>query len=60
MNRTSAAEEQRALFVAQALEARAEMIRTGKGYMASEAHEYIRQLTQGKKPLKPRAKPWRS
>jgi len=56
----ASAEERRAAFVAGALDARAETVRTGKGYKASEVHEFLKQRTQGKKAIKPRVKSWRS
>jgi hypothetical protein len=56
----ASAEERRAGFITEALEARAETIRSGKGYKASEAHEFLKRRVQGKKAVKPRAKSWHS
>ncbi|MFP5305031.1 MAG: hypothetical protein ACLGI7_04295 [Gammaproteobacteria bacterium] len=54
------AAERRAALVADALAAEAEFLRTGKGYDASEVHEYIRSRAQGKKAARPKAKSWRT
>ncbi len=54
------AEEKRAAFLSDAASSRAETIRSGKGYPASEVHAYIRARAQGKVASKPKAKSWRS
>jgi len=54
------AAERRAVFVADALAAEADFLRTGKGYDASEVHEYIRLRAHGKKAVRPKAKSWRA
>ena len=56
----ASAEERRAAFVAQAVEARAETLQTGTGYRATEVHDYLQERVQGNKPSAPPAKPWRS
>lgn len=56
----AAAAQKRADFVSDALAARAESLKSGKGYAASEVHAYLRARTEGKSPPKPRAKSWRS
>ncbi|WP_428312491.1 hypothetical protein [Hydrocarboniphaga sp.] len=56
----ASAEERRAAFVAQAVEARAETLRTGSGHPAAEVHDYLQKRAQGKKPPRPAARPWRS
>jgi len=59
--RTAAtAAERRAAFVAEALEAKAEFLRSGKGYDATEVHEYIKARAGGKKATRPKAKSWRA
>lgn len=54
----AAAAESRAAFVAEALAAKAEFSRTGKGYDAAEVHAYIGLRAQGKKAARPKAKSW--
>jgi predicted transcriptional regulator len=54
------AAERRAAFVADALVAEAEFLRTGKGYDAAEVHQYIRLRAQGKKAARPKARSWRA
>lgn len=56
----ASAAELRAEFAAEALAARSEFLRTGKGYDASEVHEYIKSRAEGKKALRPKAKSWRA
>lgn len=51
--------ERRAQFVADAVTAKAEAVRSGKGYPAEEVHAYLRARAQGKSAPKPRAKSWR-
>ncbi len=58
--RTAAAAEQRAGFVAEAQAARAEAIKSGCGYAATEVHAYLAARAQGKSVAKPKAKSWRS
>lgn len=55
----AAAAQQRAELVADALEARAAMLRSGKGYDAQEVHAYLRARAAGKPVPKPKAKSWR-
>ena len=54
------AAEKRASFVSDALASRAETVKSGKGYAATETHAYLRSLAQGNPVPKPRAKSWRS
>ena len=54
------AEKLRAEFVAEALVARAEAIRSGKGLRAGDVHAYAHARAQGKAAAKPKAKSWRS
>ena len=58
-NQTLTAEEKRAELVAEAMEARAETLRTGKGYAASDVHEYIKKRARGRPVPRPEAKTWR-
>ena len=53
------AAELRAAFVAEAVEARDEAMKTGLGYDAAEVHAYVRARIQGEKAAKPKAKSWR-
>lgn len=54
------AAERREAFVADALAAEGDFLRTGKGYDASEVHGYIKLRAQGKKSGRPKAKSWRA
>jgi len=54
------AAEQRSGFVAEALAARKQVLRTGKGFDADEVHSYLKARVAGKKAAKPKAKSWRS
>tara|TARA_R110000787_G_scaffold15088_16_gene46478 strand:+ start:2454 stop:2738 length:285 start_codon:yes stop_codon:yes gene_type:complete len=54
----ASAEKQRAEFVADALEARAKALRSGKGFAAADVHKYIAKRGRGLKAAKPRAKSW--
>lgn len=58
IEQAAAAAEQRAGFVAEAQAAREQMLRTGKGYDASEVHAYLKARIAGKKTAKPKAKSW--
>lgn len=51
--------EQREQFVAQALAARAEMLKNGLGYDTGEVRTYLRQRLSDKQAPRPDAKPWR-
>ncbi len=55
----ASAEERRAEFVAEAIEARAQTLRAGRGYVASEVHEFIEKRARGRSAPMPEAKPWR-
>ncbi len=50
-------EERMRAFVQEALEADADMERTGEVYRAADVHSWIERLARGKKT--PRPKPWR-
>jgi hypothetical protein len=57
--RTAAiAAEKRASFVADALAARTQALKSGKGYAADEVHAYLRARVQGKAASRPKAKSW--
>ena len=60
IEQAAASAERRANFVAEAQAARKQMLRTGKGYDADDVHAYLKARIAGKKPAKPKAKPWRS
>lgn len=55
----ASAAELRATFLADALAERTAMLQSGQGYAAEEVHAYLRNRASGKKPAKPKAKPWR-
>ena len=54
------AEKMRGEFVASAVAARSEAIKSGKGLRASDVHAYLRDRASGKRPAKPKARSWRS
>jgi predicted transcriptional regulator len=58
IEQAATAAEQRSSFVAEARSARAEMLKTGKGYAADEVHTYLKARVAGKKSAKPKAKSW--
>lgn len=60
IEQAATAAEQRAGFVAEALAAREQMLETGKGYDTAEVHGWLMARIAGKKPVKPKAKSWRS
>lgn len=53
------AAEKRAAFVSEAVAAREEARKTGKGYSAAEVHAYLQARARGEAARKPKAKPWR-
>ena len=55
----ASAEERRAQFVAEALESRGKTLRSGKGYVASEVHEYLKKRVRGRSVPLPEVKSWR-
>lgn len=60
IEQAATAAEQRADFVAEALAAREQMLKTGKGYDAAEVHAYLKARVAGGKAAKPKAGSWRS
>lgn len=54
----AAAAERRASFVTDALVAREQMLKTGKGFGASEVHAYLKSRIAGKQIARPKAEPW--
>ena len=52
--------EQRAGFVDEALSARVQMLKTGKGYDSNEVHAYLKARIAGKKTPRPKVKAWQS
>jgi predicted transcriptional regulator len=59
IEQAATAAEQRAGFVAEALAAREQMLKTGKGYDAGEVHAYLKARIAGGKAVKPKAGFWR-
>lgn len=55
----ASAEKHRAEFVAEAVAARANALRTGKGYASADVHQYIEKRTAGLSASKPKPKSWR-
>jgi hypothetical protein len=53
------AAEKRAVLVSDAVASRAESLKSGKGYSATEVHAYILARAQGKAVAKPKARSWR-
>lgn len=51
--------ELRRSFVADALQARAELARTGSAYDAREVHAYLKARVDGRRPARPKARRWR-
>ena len=51
--------ELRKRFVADALKAEQETLRTGLAYDADEVHAYIKARAAGRRVARPKAKPWR-
>lgn len=50
--------ERRAAFVDAAQAAREQTLKTGKGYAASEVHDYLKARIAGRKSAKPKAISW--
>ncbi|HGG58285.1 MAG TPA: hypothetical protein ENK26_00010 [Gammaproteobacteria bacterium] len=59
IERAVEAEERKASFIADAKAARAEALRSGKGYSAAETHTYIRSRIRQDKTEQPKAITWR-
>jgi len=51
--------KRRANFVAEALLAEQEMLKSYQGYEAEDVHRYIKGRIAGEKPVLPEMKPWR-
>lgn len=58
IEQAAASAERRAGFVDEAQVAREQMLRTGKGYDASEVHDYLKARIAGRKLAKPKAIAW--
>lgn len=56
----AAAAEQRASFVSDAVNARKQMLASGKGFDADEVHAYLMARARSQKATKPKAKSWQS
>lgn len=52
--------EEHAKFVAAAVEAREEMLRSGDGHDAADVHAHIQAVANGEKVARPKAISWRS
>lgn len=59
IEQAAAAAEQRADFIAEAVESRRQALATGQGFDASEVHAYLRRRVAGQASDRPDAKPWR-
>ncbi|MES2126859.1 MAG: hypothetical protein V4463_06270 [Pseudomonadota bacterium] len=59
IRRAADAVEERAQFVAQALEAQVDMAETGLGYAADDVHAYLRARLADPEAPRPPAKAWR-
>jgi uncharacterized protein (DUF1778 family) len=53
------AAEKRASFVSDAVESRADTLKSGKGYPAADVHDYVRARLKGKAASRPKARSWR-
>ena len=53
------AAEQRAGFIAAALDSRREVLASGNAYAADDVHTYLRQRVSGQSVARPEAKTWR-
>ena len=51
--------ELRKAFVASALAAEDEALKSGVGYSAADVHAYLEALTKGKRSVRPKARRWR-
>ncbi|MDP2824853.1 MAG: hypothetical protein Q8O52_19495 [Sulfuritalea sp.] len=60
IEQAATAAERRAGFVAEALAAREQMLKTGKGYDSTEVHAWMKARVAGGKTVKPKAGSWRS
>ena len=59
IRQAAAAAENRARFVAEAIAARKQALKSGKAYDAAEVHEYLLQKITGGNPARPKARSWR-
>jgi predicted transcriptional regulator len=59
IEQAATAAEQRASFVEDALKARAQMLRSGRGYDFTEVFAYLNERIAGQESAKPKAKSWR-
>ena len=54
------AAERRASFVSDAVESRAETVKSGKGHSAADVQAYVRARARGKAASRPKARSWRN
>ena len=59
IEQAAAQAEQRASFIAEALDAREHMLATGEGYEAANVHAWLKARVTDRKSPKPHAQPWR-
>jgi predicted transcriptional regulator len=52
-------DEERRAFVADAVGARAEALKSGKGYAAADVHRYLAARVRGDRATRPKARTWR-
>ena len=60
IDQAATAAERRASFVSEAQAAREQMLKTGKGYDASEVHAYLKARIAGNQSAKPKARSWQN
>ncbi|HZP91379.1 MAG TPA: CopG family transcriptional regulator [Burkholderiales bacterium] len=60
IERQTAIAERRKEFVAEALAAERQMLKTGRGYAAEDVHAYLEAKAQHAKVRRPKAKRWRA
>lgn len=58
IEQAASAAERWSSFVKEALAARQQVLKTGKGYDTREVHAYLRARIAGSKSPKPKARPW--
>jgi hypothetical protein len=52
-------DEERRAFVARAVEARTEALKSGQGYAAADVHRYLAARVRGEQGTRPKARTWR-
>jgi predicted transcriptional regulator len=59
IERQTRLDEERRAFVADALAARSEAIKSGQGYAAADVHRYLAARVRGDQATRPKARKWR-